>query len=304
MNSNNFRDYLSAEELKQVTSRNELKAASIVLFDWAVIIGLLVLAGLYPNPLVYLVVVILLGGRQMAFGVLIHETGHKTFFSSQRANEFVGTWLSGYWVFSDKDAYMQGHLVHHHATGTPDDPDLKNYWDYPVSQSRFSRKVTRDLTGQLGWRRLRSIYRSLRRLDQLPVNIRRTLIRSLVCNLALLAICAAFGQAWLYLLWVIAFMTSHMLIARIRQISEHAAVPDLYDLDPRKNTRTIYINPLERLLVAPHDLNYHLEHHLLPSVPIYRLRELHQLLLSRGYYKEVDFPRGYFNLLRQVTYAD
>jgi len=130
------------------------------------------------------------------------------------------------------------------------------------------------------------------------------LVRSVGCNLALLAVCTAFGQPWLYLLWIIAFMTSHMLIARIRQISEHAAVPDLFDLDARKNTRTIYINPLESLMVAPHDLNYHMEHHLLPSVPIYRLRELHNLLLSRGYYEGVDFPRGYFNLLRQVTYAE
>ncbi|MBT4160899.1 MAG: fatty acid desaturase, partial [Gammaproteobacteria bacterium] len=116
-------------------------------------------------------------------------------------------------------------------------------------------------------------------------------------------ILTALGQPWLYALWVIAFMTSHMLISRIRQISEHAAVPDLCDLDARRNTRTIYINPLERLLVAPHDLNYHLEHHLLASVPIYRLRKLHDLLLSRGYYEGVDFPRGYFSLLRQVTYA-
>ena len=301
--ANNFKDYLTEEELKYVTSRDDFKAWTIVLFDWAVVIGLLVLAGMYPNPLVYLAVIVLLGGRQMAFGVIVHETGHKTFFKSQQLNEFAGTWLSGYWVFSDKDAYMKGHLVHHREAGTRDDPDLKNYEDYPVTTDRFRRKVTRDLTGQLGYRRLRSIYRSLRRLNELPENVRRTLIRSVGVNLALLAVCAAFGQPWLYLLWIIAFMTSRMLIARIRQISEHAAVPDLYDLDARKNTRTIYINPLESLLVAPHDLNYHLEHHLLASVPIYRLRELHNLLLSRGYYEGVDFPRGYINLLRQVTYA-
>lgn len=303
MATNNFKDYLSEDELKRVTSRDDFKAASIVAFDWAVIIALLTIAGMYPNPLVYLAVIILLGGRQMAFGVIVHETGHKTFFSSQKLNEFAGTWLSGYWVFSDKDAYMQGHLIHHRQAGTADDPDLKNYQDYPVSRTRFRRKVTRDLTGQLGWRRIRSIYRSLRRMKDLPDNVRKTLLRSVGCNFALLAVCTAFGQPWLYLLWIIAFMTSHMLIARIRQISEHAAVPDLFDLDARKNTRTIYINPLESLLVAPHDLNYHMEHHLLPSVPIYRLRELHNLLLSRGYYEGVDFPRGYFNLLRQVTYA-
>jgi len=303
VHSSDFKDYLTEDELTLVTSRSDLRAAMIVLFDWVVIIGLLLMAGLYPNPLVYLLVIILLGGRQMAFGVLVHETGHKTFFTSSWTNEFVGTWLSGYWVFSDKDAYMKGHLVHHREAGTSDDPDLKNYRDYPVPESRFRRKIMRDLTGQLGWRRLRSIYRSLRRLNQLPTHVRRTMVRSVACNLGLLAVCSAFGQPWLYLLWLIAFMTSHMLIARIRQISEHAAVPDLYDLDPRKNTRTLYISPLESLLIAPHDLNYHLEHHLMPSVPIYRLRTLHNLLLSRGFYKGMNFSRGYLKLLRQVTYA-
>ena len=111
------------------------------------------------------------------------------------------------------------------------------------------------------------------------------------------------GYPWLYALWVIAFMTSHMLITRIRQIAEHAAVPDHFDLDARLNTRTIYISRLERLLVAPHDLNYHLEHHLMASVPIYRLRRLHELLLAKGYYDGMEFPRGYVNLLRQVTYS-
>ena len=114
-------------------------------------------------------------------------------------------------------------------------------------------------------------------------------------------ILALFGAAWVYLVWVIAFMTTHMLVTRIRQIAEHAAVPDLFSPDARKNTRTLYINPLERLFIAPHQVNYHLEHHLMASVPIYRLRELHQLLRSRGYYDEVDMQHGYLNLLRSVT---
>ena len=125
----------------------------------------------------------------------------------------------------------------------------------------------------------------------------------IICNLALLMTLSVAGFAWLYALWVIAFMTSHMLITRIRQIAEHAAVPDHFDPDTRLNTRTIYISWLEALLVAPHGLNFHLEHHLMASVPIYRLRELHQLLLDKGYYEGVEFPQGYLGLLRRVTYA-
>ena len=298
-----IRELLTAEELARVTSKDDLRAASIVLFDWAMVIGLFVLAAAFPNPVTILFAVLLLGGRQMAFGVLVHETGHKSFFTSQSVNDFVATWLSGYWVFSDKDAYMKGHLVHHKDCGTVDDPDLKNFDAYPVSITSFKRKVIRDITGKIGWRRVVSIGRSLYRFNELKPGVKKMLAGGIICNLALLLVLSIAGFAWLYALWVIAFMTSHMLITRIRQIAEHAAVPDHFDPDTRLNTRTIYINWLEALLVAPHGLNFHLEHHLMASVPIYRLRELHQILLDKGYYEGIEFPKGYLGLLRRVTYA-
>ncbi|MBT3831485.1 MAG: fatty acid desaturase family protein [Gammaproteobacteria bacterium] len=299
----NIRELLTAEELARVTSKDDLRAACIVLFDWAMVIGLFVLAAAFPNPVTMLFTVLLLGGRQMAFGVLVHETGHKSFFTSQSVNDFVATWLSGYWVFSDKDAYMKGHLMHHKDCGTVDDPDLKNFDAYPVSSTSFKRKVLRDITGKIGWRRIVSIGRSLYRFNELKPGVKKMLAGGVICNLALLLALSVAGFAELYALWVIAFMTSHMLITRIRQIAEHAAVPDHFDPDIRLNTRTIYISWLEALLVAPHGLNFHLEHHLIASVPIYRLRELHQILLHKGYYEGIEFPKGYLGLLRRVTYA-
>jgi hypothetical protein len=52
-----------------------------------------------------------------------------------------------------------------------------------------------------------------------------------------------------------------MVITRIRNIAEHAVVPDAND--PLRNTRTTRANFLERLFIAPYYVNYHLEHHLL-----------------------------------------
>ena len=93
------------------------------------------------------------------------------------------------------------------------------------------------------------------------------------------------------------------MIAVPRQVAEHGAVPDLYDLDPRLNTRTIVANALERLVFCPLGVNYHLEHHMLASVPIYNLPKMHRLLRDKGCYDRVHFPRGYLALLREVTVA-
>lgn len=296
-----IKDVLTDAELKQVTSRSDWQAAKIVLIDWAIVIATFWLMASYPNPITILAGVWILGSRMMGFGVVVHETGHRTFFNSNKINDFVGNWLAGYWVFSNKDGYMRGHLKHHQRAGTEDDPDLKNYRNFPVSHTSLKRKIIRDLTGQVGWRRVKSIFRAYQNFNRLNDENKTYLKRSAAVNLLMLGVMAAFGHAWLYLTWVAAFMTSHMFIVRIRQIAEHAAVPNLFDLDPRLNTRTLYISPLESFLIAPHGINYHLEHHMLASVPIYRLKELHKLLRDKGYYDEVEFQQGYVNLLKAVT---
>ena len=297
----NIRELLTEEEFARVTRKDDLLAARIVATDWLLIGGAFFLAGAYPNPLTILLAIILIGSRQLGLGVIVHEAGHRTLFSSSRLNDFAGNWLAGYWVFSEKATYMKGHLIHHKHAGTENDPDLVNYRSYPIDRQALKRKITRDLTGQIGWRRLKSIGRLVRNLALHKRAVRQYVLRALGVNLLLFGVLALSGHAWLYAIWVIAFMTTHMLVVRIRQIAEHAAVPDLFDLDPRKNTRTLYVNALENLLIAPHGVNYHLEHHLLASVPIYRLPEFHDILLRKGYYDDVKFQRGYLDLLRSVT---
>ena len=41
----------------------------------------------------------------------------------------------------------------------------------------------------------------------------------------------------------------------------------------------------ERQYFAPYNFNYHMEHHLWPSVPPYRLPEVHRYLRQQGYYE-------------------
>ena len=58
-----------------------------------------------------------------------------------------------------------------------------------------------------------------------------------------------------------------------------------HDTEPRLNTHTTLASVLERLLVAPNNVNFHLEHHMFAAVPPYHLPRLHQLLSERGYYE-------------------
>ena len=299
----NIKEILTKDELASITARNNFAAAAIVSFDWLVITATFTVVAIFPNPITILLGLFIIGARQLGLAVVVHETGHRTLFSSQFVNEFVGTWLAGYWVFSDKDSYMRVHLKHHQDAGTDQDPDLSNYKRYPIDRASLRRKIKRDLTGQVGWKRIKSIARAVSGINGCDRDIRKYLLRSLGVNAFMLLVMTLFGAPWLYLMWVGAFMTSHMLVVRIRQIGEHAAVPDNLSLDPRQNTRTLYIHWLERFFIAPHHVSFHLEHHILASVPIYQLEKMHKLLLKKECYKDLEFQKGYFNLLKKVTYA-
>ncbi|MFU8817450.1 MAG: fatty acid desaturase family protein [Pseudomonadales bacterium] len=300
----NLKEILTPEEMQAITASSDLHGAWLVLCQWALVAAIFVGVAWWTNPLTVLLAIWLLGGRQLGFGVLAHECGHRTLFRTQRLNQWVGDWLIAPPTFNNIRAYMRGHLQHHRFAGTPDDPDLPNYRDYPITRARLRRKLLRDLTGRTGWRTVRGIGQGLANLRTLSPEARGSLLRGVGVNLSMLLVLAAFGAPWLYLLWVAALVFANPLISRVRQVAEHGAVPDLYDLDARKNTRTLRAGWLARLVFCPHQINYHLEHHLLASVPIYRLRTMHRMLDAKGCYDGVEFPRGYWQLLRRVTSAD
>lgn len=297
----NVRDILTADELKEISTRSNLRGAWVVFCNYVITAGIFAMMALWPNPLTILLGVILLGGRQLGFGVIVHECGHGTLFASRRLNQWVGDWLGAAPTFNNMGAYARGHLNHHRLAGTREDPDLPNYQDYPITRDRLKRKLMRDLTGQTGWKQTRGLFRSFANWHRLGDEQRQVLARGLVVNLLMLGLFTWMGAAWLYLVWWIAVLTTNRIVSRLRQVAEHAAVPDLYDLDPRKNTRTVVAGWFDRLVFCPLGVNYHLEHHMMASVPVYNLPKMHRFLQQHGYYDDVEFPRSYFSMLRGVT---
>jgi fatty acid desaturase len=111
---------------------------------------------------------------------------------------------------------------------------------------------------------------------------------------------AAAGVWWAYpLLWLLPLLTWQMVITRIRNIAEHAVVPD--SNDPLRNTRTTRANFLERLFIAPYYVNYHLEHHLLFYVPCYNLPRVHRILSESRYADRMEVQPNYAAVLRLAT---
>ena len=323
----NLKNILTADQYATIMRRSNARAWWMVTCNYAITIALFTMMAIWPNPLTILAGIVLLGGRQLGFGVIVHECGHGTFFESRRLNDFVGQWLAAAPTFNNMKAYSRGHLAHHKLAGTRDDPDLPNYQDYPITRSRLRRKIWRDASGQTGWKQTRGLIGALAKFlrpsspDQPDQNLDRgqafngamadtseqtreqklALARGLIYNLGMLGLFTWLGAAWLYLVWWAAQLTSNRLVSRLRQVAEHAAVPDLYHSDPRMNTRTIPAGWLDRLVFCPMGVNYHLEHHIQASIPVYNLPKLHRMLQDNGSYDGVHFPPSYLTMLREVT---
>lgn len=304
---------LKRDELNLFLNKSNWQAAYTIFLNWAIVGLSFVMVAWWPNPFTVILALVLIGGRQLGFGVLMHDCAHNAMFKSDKLNHWVGQWLCAAPILANIDTYWKIHARHHRLVGQADDPDLTNYQAYPVTRASLRRKMLRDLTGQTGVKILLGTFGRGRDLfslgkeqvaeidNETDITVTQHLLRPFIVNAILLVVLWLSGYPWLYVLWVVSYLTTYMLFARLRQVAEHGAVPELSSSDPLKNTRTTQARWWERLTLAPNHVNYHLEHHLYASVPPYRLASLHQYLKAKGYYKEIEFPKGYLQVMRQVT---
>lgn len=303
-------DFFSEADISRLKEVSDARSAWLVAHCWGVIVLTWVVVALWTNPLTVLLAVPIIGARQLGLAILSHDGAHFSLFRNRRVNDWVCEWLLSRPLLGGSiDGYRRYHLKHHRYTQQPEDPDLPLSAPFPITPASFRRKVIRDLTGQTGWKQLRSDLAKAfsssdplaSRGERLRLGARR-LGPSLLINVVFLAGFTAAGVWYLYfLLWWLPYLTWNRLVVRIRNIGEHAAVPD--NDDRLRNTRTTRANWLERALIAPYFVNYHLEHHLFVACPCYHLPEAHRLLIGQGLASRMEIQPGYPAMLRQAVAA-
>lgn len=92
--------------------------------------------------------------------------------------------------------------------------------------------------------------------------------------LAVIGSCVAIGSV-LPAMFVVLPRFYGGFFCQIFNLTQHAGL-DEDVFDHRLNTRTVIMNPVFRFLYA--HMNYHIEHHMFPMVPFYRLAALHELI--------------------------
>ncbi len=298
------KSYLNTEEIRPLAERSDLMGFWLVLHCWGVISLSVALFALWPNPVTFMLAVLIIGSRQLGLAILMHEAAHNALFKSRGLNDFFGEWLCGRPILAELAAYRHYHLTHHRFTQTDKDPDLVLSSKFPTTRASLKRKFTRDLTGQTGVKQL---------IAQIMMSVRlggdddatkaassdfaqsfkaRDLWKSLPVLIGIIVVMGLIGDWWWGLaFWLLPYLTWFQFVLRVRNIAEHGATEQ--SQNPLQNVRTTLAGPLARLLVAPYWVNYHLEHHMVMHVPCWRLADMHKALMDKGLGTEMRIADSY-----------
>lgn len=276
------------KSLSRISTRRQL--ASLAL-DWFIIVGCFYTC--MSASLGFKILALLaIASRQHALLTFVHEGAHYRIAQNRRLNDFIANYLAAYPLLFSADWYRKHHGAHHQYLNTPQDPDVsrrigKKEWVFPQTRETFfSATFTRLLKGGqewitlslmiarlLPWKGWKSMASDLRKNPGVGICYFILFVGLIASGHALVILCA-----WFFSLLVIMPVFSH-----IRSVSEHWALPWEHELSDARN---ILANPIELFFIAPHGVNYHLVHHLFPSVPFYNLKELHCHLLEYEFYKK------------------
>ena len=305
----NAHEYLPQQQLAELRRIDPVRSLFAIAWTWGWIIACFALYVVYPGLISVAVAWFIMSGRHLALAILMHDGAHGLLLRDKAWNDRIGQWLTAYPTMADMLLYRKAHFQHHRNTWTDKDPDLGLATALPVSPSSFRRKMIRDLTGQTAYKRYRILVRFAAGLNPRGKGLEgktlqhavRTFLASqrgfVLTNALLLGGLALAGrpEAYLLIFWLPAF-TGYSVVLRIRSIAEHACVSDASD--PLRQTRTTLAPAWLRFFVAPHHVNYHLEHHLFMTTPHYNLPQAHRWLRDAGVLEKAEVAKSYLHVLR------
>lgn len=273
----------NSQSLKLSLKRNENVWVSLAALTYPYLAILLVVMGAEKSGLwIYrLMALPLIGAMQNHLQILLHEGAHFQLHPKRRWNDFLTDLFCAVPFFGLVRHYRQFHFAHHrHLLDPAKDPEIEFYSE---QGHFFQRKSLRALLKMLfldffGFHYLqfffsynRYLYQEVRAKRMRGLSIRDYLLLIGVFAAGLGLFCRE--QQGLYLFtfyWILPQLTFMFLFLKLQGYGEHTQ----RKLRIEDCTLTHELGPLTRFFIFPLNSDLHLEHHLYPSVPWYRLRKI------------------------------
>jgi fatty acid desaturase len=287
-----FSKFLTKSEVSHFSQISSWRFFGAVAIEVLTIVLAIYLSERYWNIPLYIAVVIVIGSRMHALAVLMHDATHYRASSNRRINEFTGEVLA-LLVSITMQGYRNTHFAHHRELNTENDPDWIRKlgapeFSFPKSPRAIILMLSQYALGLKSYGEAKKI-KKMKNMGNISTRLK---ILRAAFILLIIASAILFGF-WkqLILYWPIPLVTSFMFFLQIRSVAEHFAVEYQHMLN---HTRTVVAPFWERWLFAPHGVNYHLEHHLYPSVPFFQLPRLHRYLMTKDEFaRSAHITKGY-----------
>ena len=283
--------------LKPFFKTRSHRHALAMIFDWGVILSTAFLCWQYFNPVTYALAILIIGARMHGLAILMHDATHYRFLKNRKWNDLLTNLFINYPLFTSIEQYRQNHLRHHRHLNTEHDPDWvskfgKKEFTFPKTKSEFLLTIFSYFVLYQGIRDAIWFLKRFRAPENQVKKDKSAVIRK-IYTLTLLAV-LTFAGLWPYylLFWIVPYLSTFFMFQYIRSVAEHYGELSYDHL--LSSTRSVKTNALERFLIAPHQVGYHLEHHLYPGVPFYNLPQLHRLLMEQSDYRDkAHITNGY-----------
>jgi len=292
------RAFLSPTRIRELSTLRVSRALRDIAICWIWMLGVLAMVAIHPSWWTVLIAIPVVGNRYYALFIIGHDAMHRRFFPDIKRNDFWADLL----VFAPIGAITRlnnrNHLAHHKYLTTALDPDRFKHVCFNKAEHT---QMLAFLSGAATvWSAARAVFVTRGDAQSSSSSAHYTLR-----DFALLAgsfTVIAGGLSWFVgwwaypVLWLFPIYTFMYLADNFRSFAEHSHPEG--DLRADKHRLITYTsNPLERMLVAPMNMNFHTVHHLWPSIPYYNLpiadSEVRQSSGSEG----LEWRNSYFAYL-------
>jgi fatty acid desaturase len=282
-----FESLLSATDIQSWSRASIGDSVAAIAVLWFEVVVLLAGANLLVRlPLGWAVaagiaVVVLMGLRMNAFGVILHEGSHGLLAKPRTRNDNLCNWGAAFWTINSVEEYRPTHRLHHRYLGQERDPD-RTFYLVPARRGALTLLVLQDLTGVTAFRRATTRISGTSHESGAPASLLtrpRLLVGKVVTQLVVLGQFVLFqgilrGLLFYAVFWLVPIVCLYPMILRLKTITEHYD-PALRDpKNTRWTARTSYASWLQNHWIGSR-MEFHFEHHVIPTIPYRGLKALH-----------------------------
>jgi fatty acid desaturase len=281
---------VSPEELRALSEQSLPDTFAAIGALWLEVVVLVAAANLLPRLAlawaipVGILIVLLMGLRMNAFGVILHEGSHGLLAKLRPLNDRICNWGIAFWTINSVEEYRPTHRLHHRYLGQERDPD-RVFYLVPFRRGALTSLVLQDLFGVTAFRRATTRISGTSQESGAPANLLakpQLLIGKVITQLVVLGQFILFQGVWRGILfyavfWLVPIVCMYPMILRLKTITEHFDAGLRNPSSVRWIARTSNAGWLENHLVGAR-MEYHFEHHVLPTIPYRGLKKLHRRL--------------------------